>query len=157
MVLQKLADWRPGGERETLKIIPDDSPWSLHLTGDHADAFSCQAWELTVRRQPPLSADSPLDLKSWASRISQRATGLLENLTVLEIDPARKEAILRSSEPARRGDNVQYYELLLQAAGEATLRRFQANREGQGRREQIVFALTHEALAKLSADLVPAE
>jgi hypothetical protein len=78
---------------------------------------------------------------------------LLETLKVVEVDRNRHEAVLRSEGPVQRANDLFYYEVHLQGTGAATVRRYRAFREGHGRREQIGFALTHEALAKLTADL----
>lgn len=149
-LLLRLADWRPAAGRQTL-TIPDDGPgWALSLTVDRAEQLGCLVWELAVRRSAG-ALDEPL--QAWGERIAGRVTGLLEPLKVVEVDAARREAILRSEAPASRGDEVFYYEVLLTGAGTATLRRYHAFREGNGRREQVAFALTHEALAKVAADL----
>jgi hypothetical protein len=52
---------------------------------------------------------------------------------------------------------VQYYELLLRGEHAAMLRRYQAPRTGPGKRAAVPFALTHESIAKLAADLTAAE
>jgi hypothetical protein len=69
------------------------------------------------------------------------------------VDVTRAEALLRSDRPAVRGDSAEYYELLLRGEHTATLRRFRAPRTGPGKRKAVPFALTHEAIAKLAADL----
>ncbi|HZT83072.1 MAG TPA: hypothetical protein VFA26_22780, partial [Gemmataceae bacterium] len=70
----------------------------------------------------------------------------------VEVDAARNEALLRSVEPTRRGDDAFYSELLLRGTRAAELRRYRAARP-DARREQVAFALTHEALAKVVGDL----
>jgi hypothetical protein len=77
----------------------------------------------------------------------------LEPLKVVEVDAVKGEALLRSSEPAQRGDKLFYYEVLLKGTHAAQVRRYQALAEGIGRREQVAFALTQEALTKLVGDL----
>ena len=146
-LLEKLADWRPDG-RQPL-VVPGE-PWAVCLTADRSDQVGCLMWELTLRRCPPAASAT---LQAWAERVAGRVTGLLEPLKLLEVDTLRDEALLRSEEPARRGERVFYYELLLKGRGEALLRRYHGAHHGQARREQVAFALTHEALAKLVADL----
>jgi hypothetical protein len=51
---------------------------------------------------------------------------------------------------------VAYYEVLLAGTTGATIRRFQGSRLGQNRRQQVAFAVTHEVLADLVADLAAA-
>jgi hypothetical protein len=69
------------------------------------------------------------------------------------VDAGRGEALLRSQQPTSRAEQLHYYEVLLQAAGKATVRRYQASHQLGEHRKQTAFALTHEALAKLAEDL----
>jgi len=136
--------------------VPDEArPWSVSVTGDRSDVLGCLVWELAVRR----TAEAPAGetLRGWADRMASRVVGLLEPLKVHEIDPEKNVGLLRSVAPAQRGEHVFYYEVVLSGTGSATLRRYQASRDGQGRREQVAFALTHEALAKVAADLTVAK
>jgi hypothetical protein len=149
-LLQRLADWRPQG-RHTLTAAPEGAGWTAAVTADRADEVGCLLWELTLRRTAPPAAG--WSVQAWAGRVAGRVTGLLEPLAVYEVDALRDEALLRSDEPAQRGEALFYYELLLKGSGEALLRRYRAAHNGQARREQATFALTHEALAKLASDL----
>jgi hypothetical protein len=106
---------------------------------------------VTVKR-PPSTPASAADLTQWAVRSAKRITGLLEPLKVIEVDAVRAEALLRSDVPAGRGPRVQYYELRLRGTHSAKLHRYQAER-GNGPREAIPFALTHDAIAKAAEDL----
>jgi hypothetical protein len=119
------------------------------VCADAADALACRLWEVQIDRTAPLSAELPLAER--AARTAGRVTGLLEPLRLVEIDP-QGVAQLRSSGPQQRGDDLFYYEVLLRADGGSSLRRFHASRTSASR-EQVAFALTHEALAKLVADL----
>jgi hypothetical protein len=152
-LLQKLADWRPGEGRQILSVSHPASGWSVALTADGSSQLGCLVWEVTLRRTQPLPGRDAAALQSWAERISRRATGLLEALKTIEVDPNRDEAIIRSQGPARRGEGIFYYELLLRGTGEAVCRRYRATAEGKERRQQVAFALTHEALAKLAHDV----
>jgi hypothetical protein len=148
--LEKLAEWRP---TERASVSAADASGSVYLTADRADLLGCLVWELAVRRAAPPAGG----LAAWAERLADRITGLVEPLTVHEVDALRGEALLRSAGPSPRGDRLLYYEILLRGSGEALLRRYQASHDLGTRREQITFALTHEALAKLVNDLVCAE
>jgi hypothetical protein len=148
ILLQKLADWRPTA-RQTLTVA--EAGWNVAVSADRCDELGCLVWEVTFTRTAPNEAATPL--RPWADRVAERATGLLENLQLLEVDPLRNQAQLRSDEPAQRGPDVFYYEVLLNGNGDASVRRFRAGRQGGQRREQVAFALTHEALAKLVADV----
>jgi hypothetical protein len=75
---------------------------------------------------------------------------------VLEIDDLRLEGLLRSDSPAQKGEKLFYYELLLRGTNEAVLRRFEGGHNGS-RREQVPFALTHEAIARVADSLAGAK
>ncbi|MBI1913742.1 MAG: hypothetical protein HYS12_03150 [Planctomycetes bacterium] len=148
LLLQKLAEWRPDKGRQTLDVADAGSGWKAALATDCSDQVGCRVWELSLRHDK-----SSADLRAWADRVAARTTGLLESLKLLELDSAQDTALLRSQAPARRGEALYYYEVLLHGRGEARVRRYQATRNGTKGREQIPFALTHEALAKLVHDL----
>jgi hypothetical protein len=157
-LLPKLADWRPAGPGPHAFRAPLALPgWSVSLTADRADTVGCLATELAVARPAGPAPASAAALTQRAVRIAGRVTGLLEPLKLIEVDATRSEALLRSDRPTARGDAVQYYELLLSGEHAATLRRYQAPKAGPGKREAVPFALTHEAIAKLAADLTAAE
>jgi hypothetical protein len=157
-LLAKLAEWCPAGPGPHSLSAPLSPPgWTLTLTADRTDTLGCLASELTVARP---AGDGPVTaaaLTQWAVRAVQRVTGLLEPLKLVEVDAARSEAQLRSERPAVRGGTVLYYELLLRGEHRATLRRYQAPKASPGKREAVPFALTHEAIAKLAADLTAGE
>jgi hypothetical protein len=151
-LLEKLAKWRPGTGRQTLNV-PEGGGWATTLTADRCDELGCLVWELAVRRSAPLTGGDAAALRAWGDRIAGRARGLLETLKVVEVDAERDEAILRSDAPAAKGNDRFYYEVHLKGIGVAAVRRFRGAVGGTGKREQVAFALTHEALAKLAADL----
>jgi hypothetical protein len=157
-ILQRLADWRPtGSERETLTISGDKEGWSVSLVVDRYDDLSCALWEMGERSQSGKGLSRPgspqgLDLKAWAEKVAAGVRVLIEPLRVVEIDAQRNEALLRSAEPAARKNERYYYELLLNGAGYASVRRYKGTTE-VGRRQQIAFTLTHEAVARLAGDL----
>lgn len=149
ILLQKLAEWQPSATgRNTFTAAEEPTGWRLILTADRWDDLSCLAWELTVRRENPPLGGAPA-LQNWAERITCQAAGLPEPLKVIEVDLSRNEALLRSSEPRRRAEQLFYFEVLLKGIGEATVRRYQGARPGGIKREQVAFAVTHETLADL--------
>ena len=91
---------------------------------------------------------------NWATRIAERATGLMEPLRLIEADVKQGKAILRSDSPAKRDGKALYYELLLNRTdrSSATLRRY-AGQPGEPR-ETMPFVLTHDAIVKLANDIV---
>jgi hypothetical protein len=152
-VLQKIADWRPAGDRRHALLIPDGgSGWAVEVQADRCDELGCRVWEMTLRRTRKAEAQAAA-LQEWADRAARQVTSLLEGLRVVEVDPPRNEALLRSETPTRRGERVTYFEILLRGTKSATVRRFRAYQEPGHRREQIAFPLTHEALAKIVTDL----
>lgn len=150
-LLPRVAEWRPAtpGRHSWAEAFPD-AGWAVALTADAADSLSCRVWELALTRtgEPPAGRT----LKDWAAAVAARATGLLEPLKLYEVDDARGEAVLRSTAPAKTGEALAYYEVRLTGLSKAVVRRFAASTAAPGR-EQVAFALTHEALAKLAGDV----
>jgi hypothetical protein len=154
-VRRKIAEWRPAGEGRHVFAIPDEgSGWSVAITADRCDDIGCRLWEITLQSSTSAASDAGAALAGWAHRAADRVTGLLEGLKVVEVDPTRNEALLRSDFPAWQGEDVAYYEAILNGVGRATVQRFRGSRQPGQRREQTAFSLTHDALAKLVGDLV---
>jgi hypothetical protein len=152
-LLEKLAEWRPGAGRQTLNVPDEGAGWTVSVTADRADELGCLVWEMTLRRSAPLPGGDAQALRAWGDRIAARARGLLETLKVVEVDAERDEAILRSDTPTAKGEDRFYYEVHLKGSGAADVRRYRGSLAATGKREQVAFALTHEALARLAADL----
>ncbi len=150
-LLNNLAGWRPAGAGPHSFAGSTASGWAVTATADAADTVGCRLTDLTVSR--PAAPTTAAGLTRWAVRTAERVTGLLEPLKLIEVDATRSEAVLRSETPVARGDDVQYYELLLRGEHSATLHRYQAPRTGPGKRRAVPFALTHEAIAKVVADV----
>jgi len=148
-LLEKLGEWQPEPGRHDLHVASDG--WSATLTADRSDVLGCLLWELNLRRD----GTEAVDVHQWATAAAQRVSGLTEPLKVVEIDTARNQAQLRSNVPSQRGEKRSYYELLLSGIGHAVLRRFQTA-NGTSSRDQVAFAITHETLARLAADLARA-
>lgn len=151
-LLQKLSNWQPVGTgRHVLATTEEASGWTALVSADRVDSMGCLVRELTLQRKTggPVGAD----LRTWAERIAARVGGLPEALKVIEVDVNRNEALLRSQEPTRRGEQLLYYEVLVKGTGEVMLRRYQASQVPGSHRQQTPFALTHEFLAKLAGRL----
>jgi hypothetical protein len=150
-LLPRLSDWRPalGGRHSWSEAFPD-AGWTVTLAADKVDSLSCLVWELSLTRtaEPPAG----LTLRGWATAVADRVSGLMEPLSVYEVDDSRHEAVLRSDAPAKKGEALAYYEVRLHGLGKAVVRRFAATKAAPGR-TQVAFALTHEVLAKLAGDV----
>ncbi len=146
----RLSTWKPA-TRETWEGAFDEAGWAVTLTADHNDVVGTRAWDLTLAR----TSDAPAGLttKAWAETIAARASGLMERIKLVEVDTTRDEAILRSDTPTEKGDRVSYYEIHLHSTDKAAVRRYTADRKAGTKREQVSFAVTHEALMKLVDDI----
>jgi hypothetical protein len=150
VVQAKLAEWHPAaGERQALTINDEASGWSVTLTAERNDEVACRLWEIALRRDQPL----PLELGAFATSLTERTTGLLEALKVVEVDPQRGEAIVRSASPTKQGDAVRYYEILVKGTSALELRRYRGFVDEAKKREQFAFALTHEAVGAVISNL----
>jgi hypothetical protein len=147
-LLQNLAEWRFDNGRQTLTVAHPETGWTGTVAADCSDRVGCHLWEVNLTR--PETAPAAADLTTRAERLASRATGLMEPLRLIEVDVQGDTALLRSAVPQKRGDDLFYYEVLLRSAG-AGVRRYQSS--AKGARQQVAFPLTHEATAKLAADL----
>ena len=125
--------------------------WNVTLTADKSDSLSCALTELTVERNTPIQEE----LHAWATRIAERATGLIEPLKVVEVDQPLGKALLRSEVPTVKDGKSYYYELLLERTSRtlADLRRYAGERTGSEKRAAVPFVLTHDAIVKLVGDI----
>ncbi len=142
-LLRELSDWRPAG-RETLAVRTPDA--GVAVVADVNTELGAKLWDVTVDRAAP----DGVSMRGWAESIAARSSGLMERLRLLEVDDGRSETLLRSDRPTAKGDEKAYYEIVLAGTTNATVRRYRA---AEGKREQVPFALTHEALVKLVDDI----
>jgi hypothetical protein len=126
--------------------------WNVTLAADKNDSLSCALNELCLERNEPIQEE----LKAWATRIAERATGLLEPLRLMEVDQPIGKALLRSETPTVRDGKPFYYEMVLVRTDHtsATLHRYVGDRVGGEKREAVPFVLTHDAIVKLVNDVV---
>lgn len=146
-LLQSLSENTERGQHTMAVRAPG---WDVQVLAERNDTLAAAVRELTLARTG--DAPSDLTLRGWAEGVAARAVGLLEPLKLLEVDAGRGEALLRSTAPAKKGEQVSYYEVKLTGTARAEVRRFTASRTASGR-EPIAFALTHEVLAKLAGDI----
>jgi hypothetical protein len=145
-LLEKLSEWQPPPGRQELHAAGDG--WIATVLAERSDVLGCLLWELNLQGDVRTKAN----VSAWAAAVAERVRGLMEPLKVVEIDSDRREAQLRSETPQQRHDKRLYYELRLRGNRQASLRRYQAT--DTGRRQQVAFAVTHEALARLVGDVV---
>jgi hypothetical protein len=150
-LLQKLANLSPAAAvRRTLSFVDSHTSTSVRVEVERLEALGCELWEVGVTRAAHrLQSEG---LAAWAGRVADKVTGLMEPLKLFEVDEHRGQALLRSESPAQKAEDLHYYEVLLHKTGAATLRRYH-NTKQPGKREQVSFVLTREALAKLVEDL----
>jgi hypothetical protein len=152
-LLQKVPEWRPTpDERAILTVAADDSPWTVRLAADRCEALGAALWEVRLERLSAPLALSHQQLESWA-RAVVTIPGLPEPLSIVEIDKSSARAQLRSSAPGACEGRAIYFEILLTRFGQVDLRRYRAGRTD---REQVVFVLTHENLARFVARVTEA-
>jgi len=149
----KLSEWTPAGDgRADLTLKFDNDRWVVSLSADKVDTLGCLLSEVIVASTAE-TVMSNADLRSRAESAAKRVTGLMEPLRFLELDEQRGEAMLRSESPTRRSTALAYYEVLMTTHGRIDLRRYQRADDASAR-QQVPFALTHEAIAKVINDLV---
>jgi hypothetical protein len=125
------------------------SGWQVQVSAEQVDTLGSRLNDVTLSRLRPL--EDPTPLAEQAGRIAARVTGLLEPLRLVEVDAPHGVAQLRSTAPARQGDDRAYYEVLRHANGTTRVGRYHTL--PAGKREAVPFTLTHEALGKLVRDL----
>ena len=145
-----LSDWRPTGSgRQTLDVPAHG--WTATVSAESTDTVGCNAWEMILARTGPTPDGQTL--AGWADGTAKRVSGLLERLTVIEVDDTHDTATLRSDVPTARGDSSGFYEVTLTGTTRASLTRWQADKATGGKRTRVPFPVTHEALAKAAGDI----
>ena len=139
---QRLSD-APLSHRPQTLVEPCGDAECRFIT-DRVDPTGSSLREISVTR--PAGGD----LAERAGRVAA-VRGLSENLRVLEIDPTRNEAIVRSDAPESRPDGVRYFEVVV-GDERSTVKRYHA-KPGEAR-ESVPFPVTHETAARLAGALV---
>ena len=151
---QKLTEAPAQAEPHEFQVVDAAEGASVRAAVLKSDGLSVLVSELNIRRAAPPAAT----VREWAGRVAERVTSLLEPLQVLEIDASRNQAMLRTKAEAVSPANPMYFEVILEGTTSAGVRRFQAAAADQPgsvpRREPVPFALTHEGLVKLVADIL---
>jgi hypothetical protein len=153
LIRKKLANWH-AGERDPMNLTIEDGIWEVRIAVHESEAIAARVWEIqaSAKSGPPGSKNT----LEWAKAIVDRVTSLPEKLCLVENDPLSRQALLRSAVPAPAGDlGVRYFEVRLTGTTEMRLKRYQTQQDPGQPRKQVSFGMTHEALAKLIADLLP--
>lgn len=144
---EKLSEWTVDGGRQSASFALDG--WTVTVNADLNAPIAGLVWDLALSGGPSAKPG----VKAWGEAVAKSASGLMESLRLIEADASRDEAVLRSDKPSRMENEVSYYEVLLHGLTQATVRRFKADTKAGTPREQVAFAITHESLAKLAADI----
>lgn len=118
------------------------------------DTLSCSFRELRLTADE-LDAAPFEAFKTWAENLCKRVTYLLEHIGPLELDAEAQTVMIRSTPPTREPNATAFYEMLLQAPGNLSLRRY-IRTPGSDERQQADMQATHEVLQKLVQDIVEA-
>jgi len=118
------------------------------------DSLSCGFREL--RLSAGELSNAPFEaLQSWADGLCKKVTYLLEHVGPLESDSAAQTVLIRSTPPSKQSDHVTFYEMLIQAPGTLSLRRY-TRAAHEADRTACEIQITHEVLVRLVQDIVAA-
>ena len=160
MLLQEQITQSLAGLKGTAFDVPMTVGWSagvgplIEVDFTVVDSLGCAFRELRVTADE--FREGPFDrLKTWAENLCSKVTYLLEHIGPLEADVEAQTVLVRSTPPTRRPDQTTFYEMLVQAPGVLSLRRY-ARPAGHGDRTACDIQITHEVLVKLVQDIVAA-
>jgi len=94
-------------------------------------------------------------LKAWAEQICKKVNYLLEPIGPLELDSDSQQILVRSSAPAKTGEQTAYYEMRIAAPGSLCLRRYLRD-ERNAEAQPCDIAVTQEVLLRLVDDILAA-
>jgi len=87
-----------------------------------------------------------------AEQLCQRLSYLEDELRLVELDDVREAAVLRSVEPERQAQYIDYYEVEVQRQGQTQIQRIRYNRH-KNDKENLDFILSERLLERLGKDL----
>ena len=147
-----------------LKGLDADVPTSVDWSTDGGpaiavdftivDSLSCAFRELRVSADELKSAAFDA-LQAWADTLCKKVTYLLEHIGPLERDAAAQTVLIRSTPPSKQPEQTTFYEMLVQAPGTLSLRRYTRVAHSPDR-TSCDIQITHEVLQKLVQDIVAA-
>jgi len=85
--------------------------------------------------------------------ITEQVTYLGEKLEVIETDGEMGRTILRSNPPRVDGENISFFEMVLDRSMGLSLARYEYD-SGKGRRTPVTAPLTRDSLERLIRDLI---
>ncbi len=140
--------------------VPTKVEWSIEggpavaVDFTVVDSLSCAFRELRVSADELKSA--PFDaLQAWADALCKKVTYLLEHIGPLESDTTAQTVLIRSTPPTKQPDQTTFYEMLVQAPGTVSLRRYSRSAHNADR-NLCDIQITHAVLTKLVQDIVAA-
>jgi len=133
-----------------LEVRDPTSGYTVRVTADCVETLGSRLWDLTVTGPNPIAEN---ELGNRGRQLAERVTALPEPLALVEVDAQGRVAQLRSRTPSQRHDTRSYTEALVHVSGATEVRRYQAPRPGESRRQQVPFTLTHEAIGQLVNEL----
>lgn len=148
------------GLKGTATDVPKTVGWSagvgpaIEVDFTVVDSLGCAFRELRVTADE--FQNGPFDrLKIWAANLCGKVTYLLEHIGPLEADVGAQTVLVRSTPPTRQPGQTTYYEMLVNAPGVLSLRRY-SRPAGHAERSVCDIQITHEVLVKLVQDIVAA-
>lgn len=160
MSLQEQIHQSLAGLKGTEPSVPRTVGWSdgtgpaVEVDFIAVDTLGCAFRELRVTADE--LKDCAFDrLKTWAENLCRKVTYLLEHIGPLEADAEASTVLVRSTPPTKAPDQTTFYEMLVQAPGVLSLRRY-ARPAGHGDRQPRDMQVTHEVLVRLVQDIVAA-
>lgn len=125
----------------------------LELLTDDIDRLGVMVREVRLDRLPgsvPIAT-----LRRRLQHLAERVDYLSERLILVEHDPARTGALMRSAQPREVGSERHYFELRVEKNRAARFARFRQP-PGADERELLPFLLDRHALTRLVDDLLTA-
>ncbi|MEX2188099.1 MAG: hypothetical protein WD875_14935 [Pirellulales bacterium] len=134
----------------TQDIAVSDGGMTLRCEMASLDRMGCEFARLAVET-PRLAGAATDRLQKIAADLASRLTYLLEPISPVEVDHEQCVVQMRSSPPQKGDDGTTYYELLVRAGGELSLRRF--TKAVGNVRKNVSAQVTREVLLRLAGDL----
>ena len=160
MLLNEQITQSLAGLKGLASDVPKTVGWSagggptVEVDFTAVDSLGCAFRELRLSAEE--LKDVPFDrLRAWADEFCRKVTYLLEHIGPLEVDAEAQTVLIRSTPPTRQPGQSAFYEMLVQAPGRLSLRRY-TRAAHHPDRQSCDMQSTHEVLVKLVGDIVSA-